>query len=114
MKKTSFATRASIPAAVVAAFLGSISTQAVALEPALIRATAPDYPRAAERRGIEGLVTVSINIAADGSVASASVVTADPAGVFDSAALSAVKRWKFESGKPTDGVQKNIKFQIEG
>lgn len=106
--------RASIPMAVVAAFLGSFGMSAAnAQEPAVIKPFAPTYPRAAERRKIEGAVTVSIDVDEKGKVVAVSVVNAEPAGIFDAAAMSAVERWKFESGKPATGVLKIIRFQLE-
>ena len=50
------------------------------------------------------MVTVSLLVAADGSVERAKVVAAEPPGVFDAAALDAVRAWRFEpasyGGKP--------------
>jgi protein TonB len=57
---------------------------------------APEYPSRARARGIEGRVTVSLHIDANGRVTDARVLDASPAGVFDDAALSAVRRWSFE------------------
>ncbi len=62
----------------------------------------PRYPRLAARRGIEGVVRVAFTITKDGLVSQARVLSADPAGVFDAAALKAVKKWKF-SPKMVDG-----------
>ena len=82
-------------------------------EPALLKAVPPDYPRAAERREIEGYVVVSINVDNAGAVTDVSVVEADNPGIFDSAAVRAVERWKFESGKPAEGILKKLQFNIE-
>ncbi|MEM9839386.1 MAG: energy transducer TonB [Pseudomonadota bacterium] len=117
MKKAMKGAFAALPAVVVTAFLGSVNANAaVALleEPAILKAVPPSYPRAAERRSIEGVVKVSIDVAADGSVAAVNVVEANPAGIFDTSAINAVKRWKFEEGKPTQGVLKTIRFKLEG
>lgn len=115
MSKKTWSARASIPAALAAVFLGSVgSSFAYAQEPAVIKAVPPEYPRAAERREMEGSVVVSIDVDGSGAVTAVSVVSADPAGIFDSAAINAVKRWKFESGKPATGIQKKISFQMQG
>lgn len=55
----------------------------------------PRYPRAAARRGIEGIVKVAFTITKDGRVINPRVLSANPAGVFDKAAIKAVKKWKF-------------------
>lgn len=66
----------------------------------------PQYPRQANRDGIEGWVKVEFTVNADGTVRSARVVEAKPRGVFDSAAISAAMKWKFKprvvDGKATD------------
>lgn len=107
--------RASIPAALAAVFLGSVaSSGAFAQEPSIVKAVAPEYPRAAERRSLEGVVQVSIDIDAEGNVLDVKVVSATPAGIFDSSAINAVMLWKFETGKPTSGIVKSIKFSMAG
>lgn len=114
MNTKKFSARASIPAALAAVFLGSVgSSVAFAQEPSLIRAVPPEYPRAAERREMEGVVQVSIEVDADGNVTGVQVLSATPPGIFDSAATNAVKRWKFEAGKPATGIIKNIQFKME-
>lgn len=62
----------------------------------------PRYPRLAARRGLEGVVRVAFTITKDGLVSQARVLSADPPGVFDAAALKAVRKWKF-SPKMVDG-----------
>lgn len=55
----------------------------------------PDYPAALLAARIEGYVEVEFELAADGSVAHARVINAMPRGEFESAALAAIRRWKF-------------------
>jgi protein TonB len=62
----------------------------------------PKYPRAAQRRGIEGVVTVSFTITKDGQVRDPVVVKATPENMFDKAALTAILKWKFKP-KVVDG-----------
>ncbi|KIM11915.1 MAG: hypothetical protein KU37_03425 [Sulfuricurvum sp. PC08-66] len=57
---------------------------------------APMYPKAALRMKKEGYVTLRFFIDPKGSVTSASVVASQPEGLFDDAALRAIKRWKFK------------------
>lgn len=56
---------------------------------------APAYPTDALAKGIGGTVVLIVDVAADGSVSKAVVERAEPAGVFDAAALESVKTWKF-------------------
>ena len=60
------------------------------------RYVAPKYPRTAQRRSLSGWVDVVFTVAMDGSVKDLEVRSADPEGVFDSAALRAVEKWEFE------------------
>ena len=56
----------------------------------------PQYPGLALRRRLEGSVTVRFTVTQEGSVTSPEVVTSDPPGVFDRAALDAIVQWKFQ------------------
>jgi TonB family protein len=63
---------------------------------------APTYPPAAAAAGIEGHVDVRFTVAPDGGVSGAEVVEAEPADVFDRAALAAVRRWRYS---PSEGTE---------
>ena len=58
--------------------------------------TLPDYPPMARSRGIQGWVELELSVTPSGMVGSAKVVAANPKGVFDEAALEAVKQWRFQ------------------
>lgn len=53
------------------------------------------YPEAAKASGIEGRVVVRYDVTADGSVVNAVVAASEPPGMFDEAALTAVRSWRF-------------------
>jgi TonB family protein len=57
---------------------------------------APTYPARARERGTEGWVDLEFTVTRDGATQDAVVRGAEPAGVFDRAALDAVKRWRYE------------------
>lgn len=57
---------------------------------------APRYPQEAMRAGQSGEVQVEFTVGTDGSVTAARVVRANPARVFDRAALDAVRKWRFQ------------------
>jgi TonB family protein len=61
-----------------------------------VRMTAPQYPEAARKRGIEGWVEVAFTVLPNGSVDDVEVRNASPAEVFDEAAIRAVRQWRFE------------------
>jgi periplasmic protein TonB len=93
---------------------GTLSSPAVAEEPKAVKIVSPDYPRGAERRKIEGFVVIEFGIQADGKTLNPTVIEAEPAGVFDAAAIKAVSKWEFEtSAAETPGVQKKLRFQLQ-
>ena len=53
------------------------------------------YPDQALAAGVEGVVHVRYDVTVDGRVVNAEVDAADPAGVFDAAALALVRSWRF-------------------
>jgi protein TonB len=64
--------------------------------PRPISRTPPKYPERARKKGISGRVELSLLISAAGSVQDARVLSASPAGVFEEAALAAVRAWRFQ------------------
>lgn len=71
----------------------------------------PDYPSAALRDGRSGQVLVEFTVNTDGSVSNPRVVRAEPARVFDRAALAAVRRWRFQPVSDPVTTRRNISFQ---
>jgi TonB family protein len=60
------------------------------------RYVAPVYPPRALARGQSGEVRVRVTVDTTGRVAEVLVLSASPAGVFDQAAVNAVRKWRFE------------------
>ena len=54
------------------------------------------YPKSAQRRSIEGEVTIEFSVGIDGRVSSAFIVEANPPGRFDSSALRYVNSFVYE------------------
>jgi protein TonB len=72
--------------------------------PSVVSSVQPDYPRQALRDSISGEVTIAFTVNADGSVGAANVVSSNPRGVFDRAALDAIRKWRFAPpGEPVTG-----------
>ncbi len=67
---------------------------------------APVYPPAAELLGRGGYVDLQFTVRADGTVADITVTHAEPRGMFDSAAIEAVRKWRYKpvmlDGRPAD------------
>jgi len=63
----------------------------------LLNGADPQYPAAALAAGIQGFVTVSYAVSIEGRVSNVTVEESQPAGVFDEAAVMAVKRWRYKA-----------------
>jgi len=83
---------------------------------------APIYPRRAQTRGIEGFCELEFTVTETGTVAvdpGPQVVNCSPEGVFDSASIKAVLKFKYEpvvvDGQPTavPGVRYTVTFELE-
>jgi len=78
----------------------------------------PQYPPRAAEKGIEGWVDLVFTVSAAGTVQDAEVVRAQPANVFNRAALRAVRKWKYNpkvvDGKavPRDDVRVRLAFRL--
>ncbi|NOT41992.1 MAG: energy transducer TonB, partial [Alphaproteobacteria bacterium] len=73
----------------------------------------PRYPQRALEQEKEGIVRIRITILPDGSVGEAIVVSAKPEGVFDSAALSAVKRWRYRAAGRVITTIVEVEFKLQ-
>lgn len=77
------------------------------------------YPITALNRGIEGFVDVKFDITSIGSTENIEVLYAEPEGIFENAAINAVKRWKYQpttsNGKATrfNGLTQRIRFELQ-
>ena len=72
----------------------------------------PQYPRRALEAEKEGFVRLRITIGPDGSVVDAQVVDARPSGWFESAAIAAVKRWRYQASGRTIQTEVEIEFKL--
>ncbi len=64
-----------------------------------IRDVDPIYPFVAEQLGRSGVVEMQFTVGTDGSVSAIQVTHADPPGVFDAAAIAAVRQWRYQPVK---------------
>jgi protein TonB len=79
----------------------------------------PVYPRRAQTRGIEGWVIVELTVTETGGVTNPYVVSSEPSGIFDKAALEAALKFKYKprvvNGKAIEvrGVRYRMTFVLE-
>jgi TonB family protein len=69
----------------------------------------PVYPELARRMNISGVVKVRVTVAANGSVKDAQLVGGHP--VLASAAMEAVKKWRFET-RPEETAE-TVEFRFD-
>ena len=87
--------------------------------PQALRAVQLDYPAEADRQRISGKLRLQLKIEADGQVSDVEVVSADPPGVFDEAAVKAFRAARFvpaeKNGRPVRvRVLIPVEFDWEG
>ncbi|MDI9238478.1 TonB family protein [Lysobacter sp. LF1] len=80
--------------------------------PRLLADSPPRYPLGAQKRRIEGSVLVTFTIQPDGSVSDARSLSAQPAGVFEDAALAAAARWRFEATGRRVTTTRTLAFRL--
>lgn len=80
---------------------------------------APVYPRRAQTRGISGYCIVEYTVTRTGSIRDPRAVDCQPAGMFESASISAAEKFKYRprvvDGEPIEvaGVQNLFTYELE-
>lgn len=80
--------------------------------PKLLQEAPPRYPMNALRRRVEGQVELAFTIQRDGSISNPTVVSSQPRGTFDDAALAAAKKWRFENIDEPTSVKRVLHFSL--
>lgn len=75
---------------------GYVGEEGTEIEVTRVSNPSPEYPRRAIRLGLEGSVRLEFDVDTDGSVLDPYVVESSPAGVFDRAAIKAVRKFLYE------------------
>jgi TonB family protein len=75
----------------------------------VVSRVAPDYPELARRLHIHGVVRVEASVRPNGTVKTARVVGGNP--VLAEAAVTAVTKWKFESGSGDTSELVQLSFE---
>jgi len=95
-----------------------------AIDPAILaanlkrlRSPSPDYPQSALAQKISGSVTLQFTVSTSGEPRDVRVVEATPPGVFDSAALNAIRHWRYAptviNGTPVEvPVRTLMRFEL--
>jgi TonB family protein len=78
----------------------------------------PTFPLAARERGVSGWVDLQFVVTANGQVAEVVITGAEPAGLFEQAAVDALKKWRYKpiqrDGQPVDQrARLRMKFALD-
>ena len=67
--------------------------------PVAIQRTEVEYPPTLRQKGVEGYVMLGVLVAASAQIEQIKVLESKPPGVFDEAAIAAVRSWRFQAGR---------------
>ncbi len=87
--------------------------------PRPLETVAPRWPARAKSRGVSGKVLLRVLVSAAGRALEVRVESAEPAGVFEDAAIDAVRQWTFEPARYHGAAVKTwarlpVRFGCEG
>ena len=74
----------------------SMATPVPVRDTMVVKSVTPEYPTRAQRKRQEGYVDLHFTSSVTGEVKDVVVAASQPEGVFDEAAIRALKRWKFK------------------
>jgi TonB family protein len=80
----------------------------------LLHSVAPQYPASAYRQKIGGSVTVRFTVGLDGKTHHIRIIKAHPRGVFNHAAIQAVRQWRFKPPSTPTQVTQTVHFTPPG
>jgi TonB family protein len=87
-----------------------VSMAAGVSRPVLVRQVEPEYPKLAQRMGIDGEVEVEVLVGPDGAVEDVRVVNVSRTGVgFERATIDAVRQWRY---KPATKSGVNVRMWV--
>ena len=94
--------------------VASKPTPSVPVGPRALSRNQPQYPERARVLRIEGRVRVKFDVTMDGRLDNVEIISAQPSNLFEREVKGAMRRWRYEAGKPGKGLYVNIIFRMDG
>lgn len=82
-------------------------------QPKMLATAYPMYPHYAMVNRIEGFVEVKYDVDDDGKVTNIRITKSKPHRLFNSSVISAMTKWHYEKGRPSQGMTKRIHFKLQ-